>query len=138
MGARATWRKTNSHSYNWKSLIDAGVLCAGGSDSPIEPLDPILGIHAAVTRKKPEETHHGYQSNQKISMKQAFQLFTQWGAYPTNEEHLKGTISRGKLADMTVFSSDPFQMKDPDELLTMKIEMTIIGGEVKYRRNGKE
>lgn len=126
--------KRITHAYNWKSLIEAGVLCAGGSDSPIEPLDPILGIHAAVTRKKPREIHQGYMPNQKLAMKQAFQLFTEWGAYPTNEENLKGTISRGNFADMTVFSKDPFRMKDPDELLTMKIEMTIIGGEIKYRR----
>ncbi|WP_338469463.1 amidohydrolase [Niallia sp. XMNu-256] len=128
-------KKRIQYSYNWRTLIEAGVQCAGGSDSPIEPIDPILGIHAAVTRKKPGEIHQGYQPNQKLSMVQAFQLFTEFAAYPTNEEDQKGTIARGKLADMTVFSADPFQMKDADELLPMKIVMTIIGGEIKYRRN---
>ncbi|MBS8266488.1 amidohydrolase [Mesobacillus boroniphilus] len=122
-------------SYAWKTLMEAGVICAGGSDSPVEPVDPILGIHAAVTRKKPGETHDGYVPEQKLSMVDAFRLFTELGAYPTNEETLKGTISRGKLADITVYSANPFEMEEPDELLTMKVEMTIIGGEVKYRRH---
>jgi predicted amidohydrolase YtcJ len=122
-------------SYAWKTLMDAGVICAGGSDSPVEPVDPILGIHAAVTRKKPRETHDGYLPEQKLSMVEAFRLFTELGAYPTNEEHVKGTISRGKLADMTVFSANPFEMEDADELLTTDIEMTIIGGDIHYRKN---
>lgn len=121
-------------SYAWKTLMEAGVICAGGSDAPVEPADPILGIHAAVTRKKPGENHGGYVPEQKLTMVDAFRLFTELGAYPTNEETLKGTIARGKLADMTVYSANPFEMADPDELLTMDIEMTIIGGEVKYRR----
>ncbi|WNF25110.1 amidohydrolase [Mesobacillus jeotgali] len=122
-------------SYAWKTLMEAGVICAGGSDSPVEPVDPILGIHAAVTRKKPGETHEGYVPEQKLSMVDAFRLFTELGAYPTNEETIKGTIARGKLADMTVYSANPFEMADPDELLTMDIEMTIIGGEIMYRKN---
>lgn len=122
-------------SYAWKTLMDAGVICAGGSDSPVEPVDPLLGIHAAVTRKKPGQTHGGYCPEQKLSMTEAFRLFTELGAYPTNEEHIKGTISRGKLADMTVYSNNPFEMEDADELLNTNIEMTIIGGETKYRKN---
>ncbi|MBT2684167.1 amidohydrolase [Bacillus sp. ISL-37] len=122
-------------SYAWKTLMEAGVICAGGSDSPVEPVDPILGIHAAVTRKKPGENHEGYVPEQKISMVEAFRLFTELGAYPTNEETIKGTIARGKLADMTVYSANPFEMADPDELLAMDIEMTIIGGDIKYRKN---
>ncbi|HAQ06099.1 MAG TPA: amidohydrolase [Bacillus bacterium] len=121
-------------SYAWKTLMEAGVICAGGSDSPVEPVDPILGIHAAVTRKKPGEMHDGYVPEQKLTMVDAFRLFTELGAYPTNEETIKGTIARGKLADMTVFSANPFEMEDADELLTTNIEMTIIGGEIKFSR----
>lgn len=121
--------------YAWKSLIDHGIVCAGGSDCPVEPVDPLLGIHAAVTRKLPGETHDGYYAEQKLSMYEAFNLFTKMGAYPTNEETIKGTISRGKLADMTVYSADPFTMEDPDELLDTKIDMTIIGGNIMYRKS---
>jgi predicted amidohydrolase YtcJ len=122
-------------SYAWKTLMDAGVICAGGSDAPVEPADPLLGIHAAVTRKKPGQNHEGYGPEQKLSMVEAFSLFTELGAYPTNEETIKGTIVRGKFADMTVYSKDPFAMEDADELLSTDIAMTIIGGEITYRRN---
>jgi predicted amidohydrolase YtcJ len=121
-------------SYAWKSLLDAGVICAGGSDAPVEPVNPLLGIHAAVTRKSPGDNHDGYNQNEKLTMTEAFQLFTEFGAYPTNEETKKGTIARGKLADMVVFSSNPFEMEDPDELLHTEVEMTIIGGEIKYQK----
>ena len=63
-------------------------------------------------------------------MKEAVQLFTIGGAYATNEEHIKGTLTRGKLADMTVFSKDLFAMEHPNELLGTDVEMTIIDGEV--------
>lgn len=121
-------------SYAWKTLMDAGVICAGGSDSPVEPADPLLGIHAAVARKAPGEQHNGWNPAEKLTMEEAFRLFTEMTAYTTNEETIKGTISRGKLADMTVFSKDPFTMSDPDELLDTLVEMTIIGGEVKFER----
>lgn len=60
--------------------------------------------------------------------------YSQWGAYATNEENLKGTLERGKLGDMTVLSHDPFRMENPDELLTTETEMTVIGGEIRYQR----
>src|SRR5699024_11392678 len=70
-------------------------------------------------------------SHEKLSMSETFRLFTEMGAYPTNEENIKGTISRGKLADMTVYSHDPFKMEHPDELLETNVEMTVIGGDGK-------
>ncbi len=116
--------------YAWKSLLKAGVLCAGGSDAPIEPVDPLLGLHAAVTRRAPGETHAGWYPDEKLTMLEAVQAFTIGGAYATNEEHLKGTITRGKYADMTVYTNDLFAMENPDQLLETEIAMTIIGGEV--------
>lgn len=123
--------KRSGYSYAWKTLQKAGVMCAGGSDSPVEPVDPLLGIHAAVTRKAPGETHDGWNPNEKLSMREAFRLFTEMGAYATNEENIKGTITRGKLADMTVYSHDPFKMEHPDELLETNVEMTVIGGDIR-------
>jgi predicted amidohydrolase YtcJ len=114
--------------YVWKTMLKSGIICAGGSDSPIEPLDPLLGIHSAVTRRTPGETHDGWNPAEKLSILEAINLFTIGGAYATNEEQLKGTISRGKFADMTVYSDDLLAMDDPDELLSTKIEMTIING----------
>lgn len=121
-------------SYAWKTLINAGVVCAGGSDCPVEPVDPMLGIHAAVTRRLPEEDHDGYFPEEKLTTEEAFRLFTKMGAYPTNEETKKGTISIGKFADMIVFDKDPFTLEDPDEILELKVEKTIIAGEIKYKK----
>lgn len=116
--------------YAWKSLLSSGVLCAGGSDAPVEPLDPLLGIHSAVTRRAPGDQHEGWNEKEKITLFEAVKLFTVGGAYATNEERVKGTLSRGKFADMTVYSNDLFSLEDPDELLHTKVEMTIIDGEV--------
>ena len=63
-------------------------------------------------------------------MLEAVRLFTIGGAYATNEEHMKGTLTRGNLADMTVFSNDLFALEHPDELLSTNVEMTIIDGEI--------
>ncbi len=107
--------------YAWKTLLSAGVLCAGGSDAPVEPVDPLLGIHAAVTRRAPWQSHQGWNEKQKLSIHDAIKLFTVGGALATNEEDSKGTISRGKLADMTVFSKNLFSIENPDELLTTNV-----------------
>ncbi|KAB7706214.1 amidohydrolase family protein [Bacillus aerolatus] len=122
------------HLYAWKSLLSAGVLCAGGSDAPVEPLDPLLGIHAAVTRRDPSQSHGGWNEKEKISIYDALKVFTIGGAYATNEEHKKGKITRGKLADMTVYSNNLLLMEDPNELLNTEIEMTIVGGEIVYQK----
>lgn len=126
------------YAYAWKTLLEHGVICGGGSDAPVEPMNPLFGIHAAVTRKAPGETHSGWYPEQKLTMLEAFHLFTKYAAYTTNEENTKGTISRGKLADMTVYSADPLKLEDADGLLDIRIEMTIIGGERKYikKQNG--
>lgn len=127
-------KKRARFAYPFKSLLDNGVLSAGGSDAPIEPLNPLLGIHAAITRRKAEESHDGYNEQEKLSMHEAIHLFTVGGAYATNEENLKGTLERGKLGDMTILSKDPFRMENPDELLTTETEMTVIGGVIRYQR----
>lgn len=116
--------------YAWNHLLTKGVLCAGGSDAPVEPLDPLLGIHAAVTRRKPGESHNGYIPGEKITVEQALRLFTVGGAYASSEERIKGTLTRGKLGDMTVYSKDLLNLGDPDELLETKAVMTIIGGHI--------
>src|SRR5699024_8878271 len=118
--------------YSWKTMIDNGVICAGGSDAPIEPFEPLLGMHAAVTRKIPGTAHDGFNPIEKLTMEEALALFTVGGAYATTEEHKKGTLSVGKLADMTVYSHNLMTLEHPDTLLETEIEMTIIGGEIKH------
>ncbi|KMK74531.1 amidohydrolase [Alkalihalobacillus pseudalcaliphilus] len=112
-------------SFAWKTLLDEGLICAGGSDAPIEPVDPLLGIHAAVTRKKPTENHQGYQPEQKLSMYEAIQLFTTASAYAIQKEHVAGKLSKGFYADMTILSNDLFKM-EPDQILDTEILGVVI------------
>lgn len=120
--------------YPWKTLLDAGIPCGGGSDAPIEPLDPLLGIHAAVTRRNPEEMHHGYIEKEKLSMMEAVRLFTLGSAQTASEENERGSISVGKYADLTVLDKDLFAV-ETDEILDAKTIMTIVNGRVAYRRS---
>lgn len=126
-----------NHAYVWKTMLEAGIICAGGSDAPVEPVEPLLGIHAAVTRRAPHHTHEGYNPSENLTVAEALRLFTYGGAMATNEEAVKGTLSKGKFADMTVYSQNLFEI-EPDEILKTKIGMTIINGEVCYEQGGNK
>lgn len=119
--------------YPWRTLLDSGIPCGGGSDAPIEPLDPLLGIHAAVTRRKPEEKHNGYLEKEKMSMIEAVRLFTLGSAQTATEENERGSISIGKFADLTVLDKDLFH-HEPDEILDAKTVMTVVNGRIAYRK----
>lgn len=119
--------------YAWNKLLKAGIMCAGGSDAPIEPLDPFLGIHAAVTRHSPEESHKGhggYLPQEKLSIQTAVQLFTKGSAHAAAEADMRGSIGIGNAADFTVIDRDI--TRDPAELLKVKVLMTVVNGKVAY------
>jgi predicted amidohydrolase YtcJ len=120
------------YAYAWKKLMDAGLHCAGGSDAPIEPLDPRLGFHAAMTRRKPSERHEGYLPEEKLTMDEAIRLFTIGSALAATEEMERGTLASGKYADFTVVDRDPYEM-EPDELLELQVKMTVINGKIGFR-----
>ena len=104
-----------------KTLLRNDVTVVAGSDCPMEPLNPLLGIQALVARKDfPKE---------RLTVEEALRLYTVNAAYATLEETEKGSIEEGKLADFTVLSGDP--MTIPSEKLSdIKVEMTIIGGKI--------
>ncbi|MGE5560024.1 MAG: amidohydrolase [Chloroflexota bacterium] len=119
-------------SYAWKSLLDAGVHCAGGSDCPVEPLQPLWGIYAAVTRAAMDGTPAGgWLPEQRLSVDQAVALFTRNAAYVSFEEGIKGTLTPGKLADLVVLGDDPFVV-DPLRIKDIRVQMTMVGGKVVY------
>ncbi|MBP1904795.1 putative amidohydrolase YtcJ [Paenibacillus turicensis] len=128
--------------YAWRKLLAAGLICGGGSDAPIEPLNPFLGIHAAVTRKKPSQnqqfqfqSEEGYLPLEKLSMSEAISLFTMGGAATVNEAGERGSIEVGKAADFTVINDNPLQMDHPDQLLDVQIQMTVVNGRIAYQAN---
>lgn len=113
-------------SYAWKTLLDAGLLCGGGSDAPIEPIEPLLGLHAAITRS-------GYQPEQRLTAYEAVQLFTVGGTYATREEEVKGTITPGKFADLTILDRN-IMTEHPDVILETNVIRTVIGGKTLYEK----
>ncbi len=119
--------------YAWRSFIRAGSRLPGGSDFPVESINPFLGIYAAVTRMdlsgKPEG---GWLSEQRLTVEEAVRAFTVDAAYAVHAENDAGTLAPGKLADFIVISDDVFSMK-PQEIPKMKVFATILGGEVVYR-----
>ncbi len=106
-----------------------GITVALGSDNL--PIDPRVGLYVAVTRKGMSGTVYGPE--EKVSMEEAIRMYTLNGAILTFEEKTKGSLEPGKLADMIVLDSDPLTM-DPEDLLSMNVDMTIIGGKVVYER----
>ena len=103
------------------TLVKGGVRVIAGSDCPMEPLNPMLGIQEAVTREPfPEE---------QVSVMDALRLYTVNAAYATLEESIKGSIEVGKLADITVLSDDP-RFVQPEKISCISVEMTLVGGRV--------
>ena len=92
----------------------------------MEPLNPLSGIQAAVTRKFfPEE---------RITVDEALRIYTVNAAYSSCEENIKGSIEKGKLADITVISRDPLTVQ-PNEIEAIDVELTIVGGRVVYSKS---
>lgn len=121
-------------SYAWKSLLDAGATLAFGSDWPVAPLDPVLGIYAAVTRRTLDGRNpQGWTPEQRITVAQAVHAYTMGSAYAEHQEKVKGSIEPGKLADLVVLSDDIFTLP-PEAIETTKVDMTVFNGKVIYQR----
>jgi predicted amidohydrolase YtcJ len=130
-GARATW------SYNWRLQIEADATLAFGSDAPVEPLDPLKGIFAAVTRRCPDGSPgpEGWFPDGRLDMDTTLRAFTQGPAYATGMERDLGMLAPGFLADLVVLDRDLYTIT-PDEILETQILGTMIGGDWKHRRFG--
>lgn len=120
------------YAYAWRTLLETGLPCGGGSDAPIEPMNPLLGIHAAITRRAPAEEHAGYLPQEKLTPVQALRLFTLGAAETAGEEKDRGSISPGKWADFSVFDRD-LLASNPDSLLEVQVLMTVVNGHIAYR-----
>jgi len=115
------------YTYPYKSLIDAGVLIASGSDCPVEEPDVFMGLHALVTR-------NGLVPEECISIKEALKTYTINGAYAAFEEDVKGSIEVGKLADFVILDKNPMEVPK-DKIKDIQVLKTIIRGKNVYKRN---
>jgi predicted amidohydrolase YtcJ len=120
--------------YAWRSMQKAGVRLAFGTDYPVEPIDPMIGLYACVTRERPEGgPPGGWIPQEKISMGDCIDAYTAGSAYAEFEEANKGQLVPGKFADIVVLSADVTRIA-PRQILQTKAVITIVGGRVVYER----
>jgi predicted amidohydrolase YtcJ len=119
-------------SYAWRSFLDHGVTLAFGTDWDVAPLNPMLGLYAAVTRATLDgKNPAGWIPEQKITLAEAVEAYTLGSAFAELQEKEKGSITSGKLADMVILSENIFDMK-PEAIRNVKVETTIVGGKIVY------
>lgn len=120
--------------YAFRSLLDAGAVLAFGSDWAVAPIEPLMGIYAAATRRTLDGAHpDGWVPEQEISVAEAVRAYTVGSAYAERREAVKGTLEPGKLADLVVLSADIFAI-DPVAIADTRVDLTMLGGKVVYRR----
>jgi predicted amidohydrolase YtcJ len=118
--------------YAWRTMQQNGVRIAFGTDHPVEPLNPLRGIYACVTRELPQGST-SWQPQEKLPMKDCLRAYTAGSAYAEFEEKRKGTIAPGMFADLVVYPANLNQIPARD-LLTTKVKMTIAGGRIIYQQ----
>jgi len=120
--------------YAFRTLLDTDAPLAFGSDWTVAPLDPMLGVYAAVTRRTLDDRNPGgWVPEQKITVGEALRAYTSGNAWATFNEQKWGTLAPGRFADVVVLERDPFAVA-PESLGTVKPRYTIVGGKVVYRK----
>jgi predicted amidohydrolase YtcJ len=119
-------------SYAWRSFLSHGVTLAFSTDWPVAPLDPLLGLYAAVTRATLDgKNPGGWIPEEKITLPEAIEAYTMGAAFAEFQENKKGSITPGKLADMVILNENIFDLK-PEAIRNVKVKTTILGGKVIY------
>jgi len=113
-------------------LLDSGATLAFGTDWTVAPLNPLLSIYAAVTRRTLDgKNPNGWVPQQKITVEETVRAYTLGSAYAEFQENVKGSITAGKLADIVLLSRDIFKI-DPNEIENVKVVMTMVDGRVVF------
>lgn len=120
--------------YAWKSMLDMGIHASGGSDAPVVSFNIMENIYFAITMRNIHgEPKEGWIPGERMSVKEAVELFTKHAAYASYSEDENGTLEVGKNADMVVLEKDIFTIEE-EEIKTTKIDMTIVAGKTVYTR----
>lgn len=122
--------RTRERGYIFNTLAEAGLVPTNGTDPPVDEISPIGSFHCSVTRELPDGTL--FQPQEAYSRERALYSYTMGNAIAAFEEDIKGSITPGKLADITVLSQNLLSVPD-DALLDTEVVMTILGGQVRYR-----
>ena len=123
-------QRAEEGAYVWQKLMQSGAMVTNGTDAPVEDVDPIASYYASVSRMMNNGLR--FYPDQRMSRMEALKSYTINTAYAAFEEDLKGTLTPGKLADITVLSQDILTVPE-EEIPSTRVEMTIVGGEVVYR-----
>ena len=128
------WGERTQYAYAWRTMLNSGATLVFGSDAPVEPIEPLRGIHAAVTRGRPDGTPgpEGWHPEQKLSLHETIHAFTMGAATTSGQEAQQGSITPGKLADLTIFDRDIFAIP-PHDLLDVGIDGTVVNGRFRHR-----
>ena len=127
VGDRIGPARLEEGSYAWRALLDSRATLAAGTDVPVEDIDPIANYYAAVTRRLPDGRM--LTARQRMTRLEALRLFTLGNAFAAFEESIKGSLTVGKLADVTVLSKDITRVPE-DEIRAARVAYTIVGGKV--------
>ena len=131
-----TGHKRAETTYAFRTLLDTGATLAFGTDWFVAPLNPLLGIYAATTRRTLDgKNPNGWIPEQKISVEEAVRAYTVGSAYAEFTDDVKGTLAPGKLADIVIIDRDIFKI-DPVEIEKAKVTMTIMDGRAVYEAGG--
>ena len=129
--ARLGAKRADEGAYVWQKLMKSGAIIANGTDVPVERIDPMANFHATITRKTKDGSV--FYGDQKMSRAEALKSYTWNGAYAAKEETIKGSLTAGKLADITVLSQDIMSIPE-DQIPSTQVVYTIVGGKVAYTR----
>jgi predicted amidohydrolase YtcJ len=126
--------RLTKRAYPWRSLLNQGALLAFGSDAPVESINPILGLHAAVTRSDPEGSPNGgFMPEEKLTLKEALNGYFSQAAFAEFNEGQKGQIKEGYLADFVVFDENLLH-PIKSSFLNARPAITVMGGNMVYQR----
>lgn len=133
--ADQVWGERARYTYAFRALLNHGAQLAFGSDAPVAPLNPLLGIYAAVTRKNEQgEPAQGWYPEECLTVAEAIRGYTIGPATLAGQQHRQGSITPGKWADMIVLSRNLFEIP-PDALAEVSVKLTIFAGQVVYQTN---
>jgi predicted amidohydrolase YtcJ len=129
-----SWGARGAGAYAFASLLRSGATLAFGSDTPVETMDPLAGLHAAVTRQRRDgDPRAGWYPAERIVLDAAVRAYTSGCAMAAGESAMAGRVAPGFLGDCVVLSHDLFEI-EPKRIPEARVDATVVGGEIVYER----